>query len=72
MRWSEKCRNRPATCGGAQSQRHPTVVTSSTSKAELTEIVEKWVRANSAGCPQHLLTLPYVCPMCQNRLCQVQ
>ena len=45
------------------------MVTSTTSKPELTEIVEKWVRAKRARCSQHLITLGYVCPMCQNPLC---
>ncbi len=58
----------PRVCLG-RTQAHPDWTQSCETKEDLIQVIESWVRMNSARCARHLSKLEYHCPKCQHGMC---
>ena len=58
----------PRVCLG-RAQSHPDWTQSCETKVDLIQVIEIWVRMNSARCARHLSKLEYRCPKCQHGMC---
>jgi hypothetical protein len=55
----------PRVCLG-RTQAHPDWTQPCETKVDLIQVIESWVRMNSARCARHLSKLEYRCPKCQH------